>query len=966
MTERYQTARFEDADRLVSEFLDQIIARDASGNAVSAMLSIKEIKSVLSHARFPTIPDDLRESLYAVAMRARNVDPSFESELLTRYLALPYAIKIGASEAYRQRLAALSPIGKLKLQACKPDDHPTEATLVAKMYMDGHLVAERDGPYVLRLLNVAANHGNAEAAYLLATAVSPVMLDGASIGSVFLIGSDYHRKQYLRQARAGNFKKVFDEEANAQYDADDDNEDRLHDLKEKLAHDKACAILEGYVDETETITPMDWMFVGEAYLKHAKHIEEEYEWLLRHCADTREQVSNLRNRAERWLRKAAGHETRACFLVAENFCALQEERFSLLKSAAFPGMGVSGYLEAASPLACDFLMNPKSEHFDAEVGEHCLRDYLASCQPGQSSYLLLDDTNAANCLADWLSALPAPTTGQRAEAFAWYRRAAEPEFGLGSPHALIRAGLMALRGEGCSQDHDLAETFLNTARRSFSDQARDKRASKYADIALRLGWKTWALVAEELFELAEETEFLGDSLCPLTPEDVSILIARNPHFRRRSTDDELRALRGRLDYPCGPFGKLPIHHLIIEGLVWTLQPSRIIPRERLAELWGDSRSMFECYALSRLELASRISGSDMATLHERVKELLEAAISFGNEMLADRHREPLKFGERDLVGRIARQATTKLNDLNQRRESELKSTLYIREQAHREAIESMMAMFAHKFRGPVDSILFNTTHHHDERIYVDAAHTMNGLLDIFSVVSTTPEKLASSLKDDVGGNGSPASVLLHSLKLALVQLLSTRNRLRMSPHYLAYAKRHGQAPGELRQTEWMRDKCWVNKEIELQTHWEQEIGAMTTGTDIEVVGAWMASHLLPIHVEGFSESTARFAEYGPRASLLTVIFTEVLVNAIKHATPTAILPLVASWRELPEEVSFTFANPSTRDSRDREKSKGSGRGHMFLKLIAEHIGGSFDADITSDKSWVSMTVPGNLMTGDVL
>lgn len=50
MTERYQTARSEDADRLVSEFLDQIVVRDASGNAVSAMLNIKEIKSILADA----------------------------------------------------------------------------------------------------------------------------------------------------------------------------------------------------------------------------------------------------------------------------------------------------------------------------------------------------------------------------------------------------------------------------------------------------------------------------------------------------------------------------------------------------------------------------------------------------------------------------------------------------------------------------------------------------------------------------------------------------------------------------------------------------------------------------------------------------------------------------------------------------------------------------------------------------
>jgi TPR repeat protein len=656
MTEKCQPARSEEADRLVTEFLDQIIVRDASGDAVSALLSIKEIKSILADARFPTIPDELRESLHSVAERAWNVDPDFESELLTRYLALPDAIQNEAGNAYKQRLAAMSPIDKFKALACKPDDHPTEATLVAKMYLDGREITRSDAAYVGNLLETAAEHGNAEAAYLLATAKVPVKHSGNDV-SLFLTNSEYLRNRYRRQAREGNFRRVFEDEANAQYDADDGNEDRLHYLQEKLADDESCKTLERCVDETETITPMDMAFVGEAKLKHAKHIEEKYEWLLRRCSDTRSQVRDLRIRAEYWLRKAANFgEAIACFLVAENFCTSQEERFSFLKSAAFPGIGISGYSEAASPLACEFLMNPKSEHFDAEAGEHCLREYLASCPQDQANYLFLDDGNAANCLADWLLALPAPTAEQKAEAFAWYKRAAESEFGLGSPHALIRAGLMALRGEGCSQDHDLAKTFLKRARRSDSDQARDKRASKYADITLRLGWEAWALVAEELFELAEETEFLGDPLCPLTPEDVSILATRNPHFKGRSSDNELQALRGRLDCPCGPFGEFPIHHLIIEGLIWALQPSRKIPRERLAELWGDSRSMVASYAWSRLELASRISGSDMATLHESVKSRLESAISLGNEMLEDRHREPLKFGERELVLGIAMQA----------------------------------------------------------------------------------------------------------------------------------------------------------------------------------------------------------------------------------------------------------------------------------------------------------------------
>ncbi|MBV5337701.1 MAG: hypothetical protein J0653_07125, partial [Deltaproteobacteria bacterium] len=264
-------------------------------------------------------------------------------------------------------------------------------------------------------------------------------------------------------------------------------------------------------------------------------------------------------------------------------------------------------------------------------------------------------------------------------------------------------------------------------------------------------------------------------------------------------------------------------------------------------------------------------------------------------------------------------------------------------------LENMMAMFAHKFRGPVDSILFNTEHQHDARVYVDAARTMNGLLDIFSVVSTNPDKLLSNLNDDTTGDGSPADVLLHAIKLALVQLLSVRNRRRMSPHFLAYAKRQGKAPFELRLSEWTREKSWQELEKSLQTIWEEEVGEMMATAGFDGVNAWLTTHLLPIRAEGFAESNAHFAQYGPNASLLTVIFTEVLVNAIKHAEPGSEAPIVLSWFVDVEGVIFSCVNPSTKESRTREASKGGGRGHKFLRLIASHLQKRFDADVFRDK-----------------
>lgn len=39
-------------------------------------------------------------------------------------------------------------------------------------------------------------------------------------------------------------------------------------------------------------------------------------------------------------------------------------------------------------------------------------------------------------------------------------------------------------------------------------------------------------------------------------------------------------------------------------------------------------------------------------------------------------------------------------------------------------LEDTMAMFAHKFRSPLDAIIYNTEHEHQEKLYKQAAQTM--------------------------------------------------------------------------------------------------------------------------------------------------------------------------------------------------------------------------------------------------
>jgi signal transduction histidine kinase/TPR repeat protein len=284
------------------------------------------------------------------------------------------------------------------------------------------------------------------------------------------------------------------------------------------------------------------------------------------------------------------------------------------------------------------------------------------------------------------------------------------------------------------------------------------------------------------------------------------------------------------------------------------------------------------------------------------------------------------------------------------------------ERAKREAIEDLMSMFAHKFRGPVSSILFHAEHLNIRpKVYEDAARTMNGLLDIFGIVSTMPERLIRDLQADHIGSSSPMDVLEHSLNLALMQLLSSKNRRRMSPHYLAYAKKYRLAPEDVNLAAWTAD--WEKLEADLQARWESEVGERVSDRGWENVQHWMATHILPFETSGLEASEIRFTEYGPKASLLTVVFTEVIVNAIKHAKPSAVEPIRVVWTESDDMIILECTNPSTRHSREREASQGSGRGHRFLGIIANHLNGEFTPNIRRDPSVATFRVPRDVLRG---
>lgn len=293
-----------------------------------------------------------------------------------------------------------------------------------------------------------------------------------------------------------------------------------------------------------------------------------------------------------------------------------------------------------------------------------------------------------------------------------------------------------------------------------------------------------------------------------------------------------------------------------------------------------------------------------------------------------------------------------------------KRDLYLAaEEEKRKATENLMAMFAHKFRGPVDSIIFNTQHKHDERIYLDAARTMTGLLEVFSIVSTASETLVEAMKSDVGGAGSPEKAILRSLKLALMQLLSPRNIKRMSRHYWQHALRHKLMPDSTSFKDWSTQPLLATLEKEIQEKLEMEASALSIENGLEAVVAWMSANMMRTEIHVSDTRHIRFAEYGRKEALLITLMTELFVNAIKHTDATSPQPLSITWDEQEGAVVFTCTNPSNRESRGG-LSRGSGRGHSFLKLLLEKMHGQFRADVYQALSSVEVEIPYDLLIGE--
>jgi hypothetical protein len=299
-----------------------------------------------------------------------------------------------------------------------------------------------------------------------------------------------------------------------------------------------------------------------------------------------------------------------------------------------------------------------------------------------------------------------------------------------------------------------------------------------------------------------------------------------------------------------------------------------------------------------------------------------------------------------------------LNFINKEKEVQEKTRQL---EAKEKELEDMMSMFAHKFRSPLDAIVYNTNHENNPKVYIEAAQTMRGLLDIFSIISTDDELLKEKLKDDMQGHGRLINVLNSTLKMSMLHLLSVSGIDKIRQHYIYYAIEHGKVENTVTPKIWYDD--YDELEAFLQSEWEQSFSSLIS-KPFELTDQlnWIQKHFFRLEIVGFDRDDIQFKEYGVTESFFVILLNEIIINAFKYYASDTKESVKLTYRDNGKHQVIECCNPSTRS--ERTKSKGSGKGHTFLSALARKTNSHFVKPIHQDNFVINFAIPTQLLKTD--
>ena len=307
--------------------------------------------------------------------------------------------------------------------------------------------------------------------------------------------------------------------------------------------------------------------------------------------------------------------------------------------------------------------------------------------------------------------------------------------------------------------------------------------------------------------------------------------------------------------------------------------------------------------------------------------------------------------------RIISKSKTALKELGERTELDVKLAV---ETARTEAKDELMAMFAHKFRSPLDAIIYNTSHGNKVELYERHSQTMQGLLDIFSMISTDEAVLINNIGNDSRGSGNTHKLLLKALDMVLMHLLTESGSNKIHQHFLSYAKSQGSVESSVNAVTWYND--YFELEDEMRTAWQTEYAALASNSyTLTDRLKWIEKYFFKLEITGFENEIA-FKEYGITESFLLIVINESITNLFKYYASTTKESAHIAWRLEDRYQWLICRNPSIKN--ERMNSKGSNKGHKFLKALAERTGSKFDAPELRDDFVLEFGIESRLLISE--
>jgi len=867
-------------------------------------------------------------------------------EFLALWRELPSKVAGEATALAHQRFIDIPLPLRIVEYACKDTAAATVLAQEKLLEWRAHRSAEKLTE-ASELLFFAASQGDPSASFLLATTTLDIehptnededkeYAHGRYIKNPIYLCDEDQRTDFLKWAcRCGYMPAIeFQREQGLQSDIAEENShaaaemadiDRLDELKEEIGNVSKAA--------NQGNAEAQWR-LGNALFERA---------MIEFRRGFEEDSTKRMNEAWKWIEKAAeGGSSDALLRLSSRSDISSDSKFSLLKMAAFPEKGPT------NPKALCDLATEYERRGDFANAESCLRAAASYKESGAEFRL------AVFLLAHFVGETERLTEARNLLA------SATKAFGYARPASALRLGLMLLRGEGGERNVEQASHYI--------ELALDGRFAKHdvthftAKLVSILAWgknNPGATAAEHILRWLAFRDFSPEPEFLLQQNDIKVLQSLNPAFNEVPFAIELITEHG-IDTdrvtPLNCFGWLTSYTPILQALLYILR-TPTCEAGYLNGLLSSSQSMVENFLRGKLWMSGRLGSKDSSKAMEHFNAVAELGKQIESKLLLG----PESIRANDFLEWLREKTVTAQLDVKNVL-LELKSEDLARTnrdlEDRTEELANLMGMFAHKFRGPVARILYNVEHGHEQKIYVDVAKRLKGLLKVFKYVSASSSRLTALLMNDCKGEETPLDVFKNSLFQTLIDFFAPESRDRMSRHYWRHAIRAETIPANLPFPVWYSESEWQPFANAIRSKCEAAVGKMLGDSDLAELQVWLEDNLFPVSISGLQEARSRFARYGDKSNVLAIVMDELLSNAIKHYDCQTGTPFVFSWKEDGQKIQISVSNPSSDAS--RTFAQGSGRGLKFIRQMVVSVGGTIEVNVLSDPSTINVSFPRRL------